>query len=424
MTVTQSGASVADSEEAPDSEGAPTRSERSGSADLIEPSGTPALLLRLIVVLTLATALAGGASLTVFAGSHAAVAGIGGHAAPAVFEVEAARAALADADRLAVTTLSAVSGPGRLSGPGSQYHDDIAVASQSLDQLAADNVAGADASQLLQTIEGLEATYTALVEQADAGYHQQDVGGLGLANLWYASELMNSTTGGGSILSDLDKLRTDEQNALNARWSSAGNGPAPVAAALAADLIVLGALVATQLAIRRRFRRALNIRLLAASVLVLLIAGVTGSALISRQEIADVQHGTYADVLDAYGQEINALRSQAQPVLAEEICGAIRYPNAPCAPTLQAAIDLYKSQMTADSSSVRTPTTDKGRLATEAAAAQTIAGGREHYATAAAAAAADFGPLVATAVSSLGVALILVPWGLWSRLSEYRYRSR
>lgn len=416
MIVSPSGARSADMETFEQADRASALPDGRVVFDTIEPSGTPAFLTRLIAALTLATALAGGASLAVFVGAHGAVDGIGLHAAPAVFEVEAARAALADADWLAVTTLSSGTGPGLLAGPGSQYHDDLAVASQSLDQLAADNVAGSDGRQLLQTIEGLQATYTALVEQADAGYHQQNVPGQGLANLWYASELMNSDTGGGSILADLDMLRQKEQSALDTQWSSFGNSPAPVAAAMTADLAIFGVLAATQITVHRRFRRTLNIRLLAASVLVLLIAGITGSALISRQELANIRQSTYTDVINAYGQEINTLRTQSEPILAEKVCAVISGSSA-CPSTLEPAIQTYEKQMTADPTLVSTPHND-------AILTQTIAGGRQHFATAAAGADADFSWLRWAAVGALAAALILITWGLWSRLAEYQYQAR
>lgn len=410
-----------------------------------QPSNTPRLLRWLIVVLTLATAAVGVLNLAEIRAEHSAIDEIGGHAAPAVFEAEAARAALADADRLAVLALDQA-GSGLLTGPGSQFSVDLAVAGQSLDQLSADSVAGPDAGQTLQTIEGLQTTYTALVQQANAVYDSQG-SAAALANLWYASELMNSTSpgpdtlsstaagaairadasssggaGGGSILAELEDLRVQEQSALDARRSSAADSAWTILACAAADLVLFGALVAAQVVVRRRFRRVLNVRLLLGSALVLGFAAVAGTCLSPHWDLADAQNGVYRQVTAAYGQEINTLRTEVEPALAADVCKLDTGSSGGCASTLALSTTQYAQQMATDSA----PKTEAGTNPAKVVAAdtRTIAQGRLAYTATAAQADADFTWRGVLVLVFLLLAVCAIPWGLWDRLAEYRYRSR
>jgi|SRR5450755_1917059 hypothetical protein len=175
------------------------------------PSTTPVLLRRLRAALVALALLAGGTALLLTIETHAVISSAGEHTASAVIQAYAAHEALADADRQAVETIPLGA------WPSGQYQDDIAAAEQSLEQVAENNAAGASGSDPLQLIEGLLTSYTGLIEQADAHYRLREAG-FGVADLWFASELMH-----GQILTGTDSLadlQSAEQSALAAQRSS------------------------------------------------------------------------------------------------------------------------------------------------------------------------------------------------------------
>ena len=77
-----------------------------------------------------------------------------------------AEAVLSDADRAVWQSLR--TGEAQFTGPGQQYEDDITIAEQDFQQVAALEPRGGAASGVLQTLTGQLVTYQGLVEQADA----------------------------------------------------------------------------------------------------------------------------------------------------------------------------------------------------------------------------------------------------------------
>jgi hypothetical protein len=173
------------------------------------PSTTPVLFRRLRAALVVLALLTGGTALLLTNRAHAVTSLAGEHTASAVMQVYAARQALADADSQAIQTIPLGA------WPSGQYQDDIAAAEQSLEQVTENSAAGASGSDPLQLIEGLLTSYTGLIEQADAHYRLPGERGFGVADLWFASELMH-----GQILPEMQVLQSAEQSALTAQRSS------------------------------------------------------------------------------------------------------------------------------------------------------------------------------------------------------------
>jgi hypothetical protein len=268
------------------------------------PSATPALLRRLRTALVALALLAGVTATLLTIEEHAVISSAGEHTATAVMQAYAARQALADADSQAVQTIPLGS------GPSGQYQDDIAAAERSLEQVAENNTAGALGTSALQFIEGLLPTYTGLIEQADAYYWIQASGtsgatgedGVGLEDLWSASELMHSeilTTAPLEPEPDdsLAGLEVDEQRVLATQRSSPWANPWPFAAWLVTAAATGGTLVAAQCQFSRRLRRVLSKYLTLAAAALIGLCLVTGHVIASEHAFDSAQSGQYATVL-------------------------------------------------------------------------------------------------------------------------------
>lgn len=241
-------------------------------------SSTLVWLLGLLVGLVLVSAASSTISLVAIQSVQGTVDTVGQRTVPAIVDVSAARIALVEADRLAFRSFSTPLAS-RLIGPGMDYQNRIAVASQSLAKLAQDNVAeGAD--QQLQLVEGLLVTYTGLIEQADADSQVVDPAPAQISSarvaLWNAWVLLHK-----SLFAALDKLERMEGDAFARELSSGWIAPqmiplwaAPLAALLALLLVAQGF-------VSRRFRRTLNPPLVVATAAWLvaswLMIGVVGA---------------------------------------------------------------------------------------------------------------------------------------------------
>jgi hypothetical protein len=177
-----------------------------------------------------------------FQGTRSAAERVELHSVPSILQVMAARTALVEADEAAIRSFQ--TGEVRLTGPGERYQNQIAVASQSLTQLAQDSVAGEGASQTIQLVTGLLVSYVGLIEQADAHYRQDGRSVLGTADLWYASRLLHMPDGG--ILAQLDGLREAESRALAAEVTSGRMAVGWMAGWIVPLLVFLGLLVLAQ----------------------------------------------------------------------------------------------------------------------------------------------------------------------------------
>jgi hypothetical protein len=195
------------------------------------------------------------------------------NAAPAYLDVIKARAVLSDADRAVWQSLQ--SGESQFNGPGQQYENDITVADQDLQQVAALEAPGSEGSQLLQTVTGQLVTYQGLVEQADAANRADAaLGGptsshyLGLAYLGYAGQSLNGVNGQGGVLPNMSSLSALNQQALHGQLTSWWADPALFVAFVAVGIVVLAFMVIFQLFLGRRFRRTISPPLLLAAALV------------------------------------------------------------------------------------------------------------------------------------------------------------
>jgi hypothetical protein len=210
--------------------------------------------------------------------------GVGNHVVPAVIGAEKIHAWLADADRSAADTYL-------LDDPQSasarvQYVGDIGLAVAELERHAEQNSAGPDASENAWEINTELTQYTGLVDTARANKRQGF--SAGVASQLQASDLMHYR--GFGILAKTDRLSELDSEQLSAREGTMLLAEAAVAAFFGILVTLLWLLTFTQLFLRRRFRRAYNVRLLAATALLLVLAGSVGlqaATTYGRLEVAE-----------------------------------------------------------------------------------------------------------------------------------------
>ncbi len=228
---------------------------------------TPERLRRRLAVVLAATVLLWITATVVLQGMHRTVESVRGSTSPAYLDVIKANAALSDADRAAWQSFR--SGDAQFTGPGLQFQDDITNASQDLERLAA--LSGGAGSQQLETVSGQLVNYQALVEQADAAYRADTAMGsagsheLGFAYLNYASHSMRDP---GGLLATISELQAADRRTVDGQLASPWADPALFSALALAGLLGLGAILATQGFLRRKFRRMTSPPLLMAAALV------------------------------------------------------------------------------------------------------------------------------------------------------------
>jgi hypothetical protein len=343
------------------------------------------------------------ASLSVLQGAHAKIHTIRTRTAPAILGVAAARAALVAADSAAIGSLR----PDmvRLAGPGEQYQNQIATATQSLEQVAEANVAGAQGSRTLRLVNGLLAAYTSLIEQADAHYRQPGAGRLGAVNLWDASHLMHARDG---ILGQLDDLSNAQQRVLYEQRSSTWIKPAATVAWAVPAAVLLLLLCVTQVYLSRRFRRTVNLPLLAATTLAIALCVLTSLTVRSEHRVGAARHAL-DDLRLASNTRTDAVDVGGQGVLATRMRSACAHSQGACADT----VNRFTRDLDSRRPAAPVATLDDRQLADATAGVngQIAAADRT----------LEF-PLVIPVVTASIVAMILA--GLRPRLDEYRYRSR
>lgn len=278
------------------------------------PSTTPVLLRRLRGALIVLALLAGGTALLLTSRAHAVISSAGEHTATAVTQAYAAHEALADADSQAIQTIQTI--PLGV-WPPVQYQDDIAAAEQSLEQVAENNAAGASGSDPLQLIEGQLTSYTGLMEQADAHYRLQGEARFGVADLWFASELMH-----GQILTVTQAVQSAEQSALTAQRSSPWASPWLFAGWLIPALALLGTLVATQRQFSRRLRRHLSKYLTVAAAALIGLGLVTGHVMAAELAFDSAQSGPLQTALALQDARTAATDRTGQSQLSELVGAA------------------------------------------------------------------------------------------------------
>jgi hypothetical protein len=358
---------------------------------------TRVTLWRLLVALLAASVAVVVTSVWAFAEVHDTAAEFRAHSVPSIVGVATARAALVEADTAAIGSFS--SGEVLLAGPGQRYQTQIAVASQSLAQVAENNIAGAPASQQLQMVEGLLVAYTGLIEQADAHYRQDGDRALGAADLWYASHLLHDP--GTGILVQLDALRDKQKAALARQLTTGGMSVGWVYAWTVSGAVLLVLLVVAQAFLRRRFRRVVSLPLAGATALLIVVLAAMTWSLDARQQVTDAGRG----LSFAYPDWRGATSLQGQrglAILVHRDCG-----NAGgCGET----IDRFVAELAS-----ATPTSDvtDARVTDEIRRIDDLAGRP-----------ADTRWVrLLVLVAALAV-VALVPLGLYPRIEEYRYRPR
>lgn len=315
---------------------------------------------------------------------------------PAVLGVSAARYALVAADAAAIASFA--SGEAKLAGPGQEYTNQLALASQSLARVAEFNEAGELGAGVLQVVEGQIAAYSGSLGQADVHFRQPDAAVLGAVDLWHASRLLH---GPGGALEELESLQGKQRDALGEQLSSTGMSSAMLPLWLLPVLALLALLVFTQVFLKNRFRRKANVPLLFATVLIAAIGVAVVFTLVSQHRLDSV--GERLDgVASAREAQIQSADDQGQRRLAELLAGYCDQEQG-CGVT----VDVFRA-------GIRQTAT----VATDTSAV--TAGAKDVAAKAAVAAESGGREFLIPAGTVLAGGLILL--GLYARIAEYWYR--
>lgn len=314
----------------------------------------------------------------------------------AVLEVSAARAALVAADAAAIASFD--SGEAKLAGPGQEHMNQLALASQRLARIAELNQAGEPGGGVLQVVEGQVAAYSGSIGQADVHFRQLDAPVLGAVDLWHASRLLHAP---GGVLEELKSMQDKQRQALDTQLASTGMSAAMLPLWLLPVLALLVLLVITQVYLKKRFRRKVNVPLLAATALIAAIGVALVFTLVSRHRLDSV--GERLDgVVGTWEAQIQSVDGQGQQRLAgllTEFCDE----KQGCGVT----VDVFRAgarqivTVETDTRAVTSGAKDVVAHASDAAES----GGREFL-------------IPAGTVLAGGLVLL----GLHARIAEYRYR--
>lgn len=243
-------------------------------------SSTRRSLLRDCIMLLVGTAIVFGSCFWSFRSVHATAAGVRDRTAPAILELSMAQAALVEANRAAIDSLS--SNAIMLAGPGQEFQSQIALAGQNLTQAAEHDMAGDQGRKRLRLVEGMLTSYSGSIGRADVHYRSQHAL-LGAADLWYSSRLLHN-----EILPQLASLRADQLREL--REGVAGSFSRTMVIALfglVPPVLLFFLLCRTQVSFSRRFRRTLNPALLLALILVASLFFLMFQSLLAQGKLAD-----------------------------------------------------------------------------------------------------------------------------------------
>ncbi|MEQ4303085.1 hypothetical protein ABNF97_17105 [Plantactinospora sp. B6F1] len=370
----------------------------------VPPSTTRGTLLRLLGCLLGATVLVLASSLAVIWGTHRSAETVRTRSVPAVMELAAVRTALVRADTAAITSFQ--TRQSGLVGPGEEYQNQIAVASQGLAQAAEDIGSEGGSSGQIQVVEGLLVAYVGLMGQAHAHYRQSGPGGLATAYAWYASRLLHSDDG---ILAQLDTLLAAETEALEARLSSGWLSPGTTLLWVLPVLLLLCLLVGAQRYLRRRFRRTVNWGLAAATVLLVVLTAGTSFVLVSKEQLADA-HAELSEVRRLSAEQSAGADHQGIAALDELLAGFCSRADG-CA----VSSDVFRGGLEAGAPA---PAVSAPPVADR----EVLSRAGEVDDQAALATGATSGAFVVLLLAS---PIALLVWlGLRPRIEEYRYRSR
>lgn len=354
-------------------------------------------LLRFGAALLVLTVVTGSLAWSAFIRSHDTAETARDRTVPAIMEVSAARTALIQADRAAI--LNFHTDAAQFGGPGEEYRNQIAVATQNLTRAAGDNVTGDDGSQTLRFAQGQLASYLSLIVQAAAIYRQNEGATLWVTDLWNASQLLHGADG---VLAELDALQRAQREKLNEELDS-GDMFRSGLSWLVPAILLFGLLGVTQRYLTRRFRRVVNPGLLAAALFLLGLVGVTALTFDAYRNLASVRSAVHA-VGDASLDHAKAIDTQGQQALAELM-------RSRCADQCGYTVDAFikgnpsEGNLSLEAGSVQT-TGDTERITDDIE----DAGSYRNY-----------GFLI-----PLGAVLVLglIAAGLYFHIDKYRYRTR
>lgn len=370
------------------------------SAPSMAPTTPTGKTLRVLgVLLLIVTVVVGGTSWWVFQTVHSTVETVRNTTAPAIRDVLAAREAMVEADSAAVNSFR--SDEVKLTGPGQQYQNQLTTASQRLVQVAQRNAAGTG-SQRIQLLEALLESYSGLIGQA-----QEHVGtAVGLADLWSASHLLHA--GDSPILTELNHLAMDQTRALNHQIAASSMTIDNLLQWVAPIVLLFVLLVVTQVFLRRRFKRAVNPPLLVAIVVLSGLSIVMSLAVVSQHRLED-SRDDLNEVVRLGQKQPSAADARGQQALGELTEKKCVGANGGCGPTVEQFVSHLQPT---GSTTEEDPDT---RLAKRESdfddhinSAGKYAGGKY---------------LILIPILTV-VILTLIPFGLWPRIEEYRYRPR
>lgn len=360
-------------------------------------STTRRRLHRLRAALLAVTALVLLSSWYAFDDVHDTIATVRNDTTPALLEAAAARFALAEADQLAINSFG--TGEAHLTGPGDRYQNRIAMANQSLAQVAENNTAGDAASRQLHLVAGLLVAYTGSIEQADAHY-RQGASTLATTDLWYASRLLH-----GGILSQLDQVVVAQGKALDGQLAASSTSFWRVVL-LAVPIVVLGwLLVRAQLFLRQRFNRAWNAYLLAASVLLAGLAVVTGLGVRAQSQV-EAAAGELRQVTASWETKTSAARVDGQTELKDLVTAQCASSDGGCGDTVTRFITELRAAGSADRVTDQQLTASAKRVNGFVTEADSRAG------------------LEVLVPVLSGLIMVLVLLGFLPRVEEYRFEKR
>lgn len=357
-------------------------------------------LWRILFALLVTTSIVFVTSLWVFQKVHGTARAVNSKTVPAIIEVLAAKEALVKADAAAIDSFQ--SREVVLTGPGQQYQNQLAFASQSLAQVAEDNAAGVAGSQTIQLAEALLVSYSGLIGQADANYRKGTGTALGTSDLWYASRLLGATPDSG-IIDQLNVLLDRQKEALNTQLSASAMTPLIVLVWVLPIVVLFFLLCATHIFLKRQFRRTVNPLLLLATVFLIGLPMVTSVAFVSQHRLENSQEELYR-LVDDWNAQTSAAQIRRQQDLVNLVTSACQQEGVSCGVTVARSAPNSAS---------------KGGGVSEIKASERIMKIKQQIE------AADrngsLWPLIPLLVALIAV---LIPLGLRSRIEEYRYQPR
>jgi hypothetical protein len=358
-------------------------------------------LQRFAVALVVLTVLTAAFALAAFDRAQRTADTIRADTAPAVVEVSAARAALVEADRAAVTSFS--TGAVRLSGPGDEYRDQIAIASQHLTRAAAHDIGEGSAPQTLELVNAQLAAYSSSIEQAAASFRHNEGTALWASDLWTASRLLHADDG---VLALLNELRNAQVRTLDSQVDSGANTVLTTLSWSAPGVALLALLGVTQLYLRRRFHRTINLGLAAATVSVLGLLAVAGLTFDIGSRLAATRD-TVHELTDTWHEQLSDRQTLTQRDLADLIDTQCRIDSGECGSTVQRVVAEVGSADSVNADVAEDTLIDGASSIDDLAAAASRHGGY-----------AALIPLTAA------VAVVLIVLGISVRMNEYQYRTR